>query len=132
MDSLRQQDPEVFLGARGGPSRNPSSLSAEHVIPQHQNSSSKHGGADVPGGMEPAKLHANITIAILDPRLPVLLWTSLNDWKSPYPMMDLGMDESHRLNFTCEIDKVPEGCFEYKVQMGDGTWVLDETKEMCK
>ena len=76
--------------------------------------------------------YANITIAILDPKLPVSLWTSLNSWKSPLPMMGLGKDAFCRLHFICEVDDVPDRPFHYKVQTGDGKWVLDETKPIGK
>lgn len=47
-------------------------------------------------------------------------------------MMGLGKDAFCRLHFICEVDDVPDRPFHYKVQTGDGKWVLDETKPIGK
>lgn len=48
------------------------------------------------------------------------------------PMMGLGKDAYCRLNYICEIDDIPNRPFRYKVQTGDGKWVLDESEPYGK
>lgn len=74
---------------------------------------------------------ATVTIATLDARLPVFLWSSLNDWRHPLPMMSLGKDTAGRYNHICEIDNVPGESFLYKVRV-DNEWILDEEKPIGK
>ena len=47
-------------------------------------------------------------------------------------MMGLGKDAHCRLNYICELDDIPDRPFHYKVQTGDGEWVLDESKPYRK
>lgn len=91
---------------------------SEVSLPSVLLSSSVNGDVELTG-------RATIAIALLDASPPVLVWTSLNSWQTPFEMTASGTDSAGGQIYTCQIDNVPEQAFHYKVQAGD-KWVLDD------
>jgi hypothetical protein len=65
---------------------------------------------------------------------PVYVVTSLSD--PPWKMLEMHVDKaqtaSANLIFTRHFDRVAEGDHQYKIRVGDGHWVVDESKDTGK
>ncbi|KAH7408623.1 hypothetical protein DE146DRAFT_646764 [Phaeosphaeria sp. MPI-PUGE-AT-0046c] len=74
---------------------------------------------------------AIITFAQTGVQPPVYVVTSLSD--PPWETLEMDVDKeqtaSANLIFTKRFDNIPEGSYQYKIRVGDGLWVVDESKD---
>lgn len=74
---------------------------------------------------------ATITFAATGVQPPVYVVTSLSN--PPWETLEMDVDKeqtaSANLIFTKRFDNIPEGSYQYKIRVGDGHWVVDESKD---
>ncbi|KAF1847300.1 uncharacterized protein K460DRAFT_277663 [Cucurbitaria berberidis CBS 394.84] len=72
---------------------------------------------------------ATITFSQAGVQPPVYVVTSLDDWMT----LEMDVEEEHTASgdvvFTKEFSNVAEGSYQYKIRIGEGHWVVDESKE---
>ena len=74
---------------------------------------------------------ATITFSQTGVQPPVYVVTSLSEppWETLEMSVDNEQTASANLIFTRHFDNAPEGDHQYKVRIGDGHWVVDESKD---
>jgi|TARA_R110002003_G_scaffold116_10_gene10136 hypothetical protein len=74
---------------------------------------------------------ATITFCQTGVQPPVYVVTSLSD--PPWETLEMSVNDeqtaSANLIFTRQFDGVAEGSYQYKIRIGDGYWVVDESKD---
>jgi hypothetical protein len=74
---------------------------------------------------------ATITFSQTGVHPPVYVVTSLS--KPPWETLEMHVDEeqmaSANLIFTRRFDNIVEGHYQYKIRIGDGHWVVDESQD---
>jgi hypothetical protein len=75
--------------------------------------------------------HATITFAQTGVQPPVYVLTSLSE--PPWEILEMDVDKeqtaSANLIFTRRFENVAEGSYQYKIRIGDGHWVVDDSKD---
>ncbi|KAJ4363665.1 hypothetical protein N0V83_009961 [Neocucurbitaria cava] len=72
---------------------------------------------------------ATITFSQAGVQPPVYVVTSLGDWETLEMKVEEERTSSGDLVFAKQFDNVAEGSYQYKIRIGEGHWVLDESKE---
>ncbi|KAF2026934.1 hypothetical protein EK21DRAFT_102895 [Setomelanomma holmii] len=74
---------------------------------------------------------ATITFSHTGVQPPVYVVTSLSDppWETLEMSVDPEQTASANLIFTQTFDRVAEGSYQYKIRIGDGHWVVDDSKD---
>jgi len=74
---------------------------------------------------------ATITFSQTGLQPPVYVVTSLSE--PPWEILEMSVDTEQTASanaiFTRRFDNVPEGDHQYKIRIGDGHWVVDESKD---
>jgi hypothetical protein len=74
---------------------------------------------------------ATITFSQTGIQPPVYVVTSLSD--PPWDILEMNVEKeqtaSANLIFTRRFEGVAEGSYQYKIRIGDGHWVLDESRD---
>lgn len=72
---------------------------------------------------------ATITFSQAGVQPPVYVVTSLSDWE----VLEMNVEEERTASgdivFTKQFDHVTGGSYQYKIRIGEGHWVVDESKE---
>ena len=75
--------------------------------------------------------NATITFSQTGVQPPVYVVTSLSE--PPWETLEMSVDKEQTASanaiFTRHFDNVPEGDYQYKIRIGDGNWVVDESKD---
>jgi hypothetical protein len=74
---------------------------------------------------------ATITFAEAGVQPPVYVVTSMSEppWETLEMRVDKDRSTSANLVFTRDFDNVPAGNYQYKIRVGEGHWVVDESKD---
>jgi hypothetical protein len=75
--------------------------------------------------------HATITFAQTGVQPPVYVLTSLSEppWETLEMEVDKEQTASANLIFARRFENVAEGSYQYKIRIGDGHWVVDDSKD---